>query len=100
MELTLPLQYITGATGILLREECGDSVKTLGLIVNPVAGMGGTVGLKGTDGVKVLKKAVSLGAKPIAPMRAESFLSELKFIDRKIGLIVVVFVVCRLSKTL
>ena len=66
----------------------GDSVKTLGLIVNPVAGMGGTVGLKGTDGVKVLKKAMSLGAKPIAPMRAELFLSELKFIDRKIRFVV------------
>jgi predicted polyphosphate/ATP-dependent NAD kinase len=66
----------------------GDSVKTLGLIVNPVAGMGGTVGLKGTDGVKVLKKAMSLGAKPTAPMRAESFLSELKFIDKKIRLVV------------
>ncbi len=73
-----------------LSETAGDedSVKTLGLIVNPVAGMGGTVGLKGTDGVEVLKKAMSLGAKPIAPMRAESFLSELKFIDKKIRLVV------------
>ena len=66
----------------------GGSVKTLGLIVNPVAGMGGTVGLKGTDGVRVLKKVMSLGAKPIAPTRAESFLSELKFVDKKIRLVV------------
>jgi hypothetical protein len=29
VELTLPVQYITGATGILLREESGDSLKTL-----------------------------------------------------------------------
>jgi predicted polyphosphate/ATP-dependent NAD kinase len=64
------------------------SAKTLGLIVNPVAGMGGAVGLKGTDGRAVLKKAVSLGAKPIAPARAEFFLSELKFADRKIRLVV------------
>jgi predicted polyphosphate/ATP-dependent NAD kinase len=62
--------------------------KTLGLIVNPVAGMGGAVGLKGTDGRAVLKKAVALGAKPTAPIRAELFLSELKSVDRKIRLIV------------
>lgn len=64
------------------------SAKTLGLIVNPVAGMGGAVGLKGTDGRAVLKKAVALGAKPIAPARAESFLSELKSTDEKIRLVV------------
>ena len=62
--------------------------KTLGLIVNPVAGMGGAVGLKGTDGRAVLKKAVALGAKPTAAIRAELFLSELKSVDRKIRLIV------------
>jgi len=64
------------------------SLKTIGLIVNPIAGMGGAVGLKGTDGKAVLKKAVSLGAKPIAPARAEFFLSELKFADEKIRLVV------------
>jgi predicted polyphosphate/ATP-dependent NAD kinase len=64
------------------------STKTLGLIVNPVAGMGGAVGLKGTDGRAVLKKALALGAKPTAPARAELFLSELKFVDRKIRLAV------------
>ncbi len=53
-------------------------MKTIGFLVNPVAGMGGTVGLKGTDGKATMKKAISLGAKPIAPLRAERFLSELK----------------------
>ena len=46
----------------------------IGFLVNPIAGMGGRVGLKGTDGV--LKKAVMLGAKPVAPQKAEEMLRE------------------------
>jgi predicted polyphosphate/ATP-dependent NAD kinase len=64
------------------------SVKTVGFIVNPIAGMGGAVGLKGTDGKAILKRATILGAKPIAPSRAESFLSELKPVKGRIRLIV------------
>ena len=48
----------------------------VGFIVNPVAGMGGKVGLKGTDGV--VKEAIRKGAEPVAPQRAIEFLTELK----------------------
>ena len=64
------------------------SVKTVGFIVNPIAGMGGAVGLKGTDGKTTLNEAKALGAKPTAPTRAKSFLSELEPIKKRIRLIV------------
>ena len=51
----------------------------VGFIVNPIAGMGGKVGLKGTD--DVVKEAVKRGAKPIAARRAVDFLRKLKEYD-------------------
>ncbi len=62
--------------------------KIIGFIVNPVAGMGGAVGLKGTDGKTILDKAISLGAKPIASQRAETFLAELAPIKKSLKLLV------------
>ncbi|GAA2986530.1 ATP-NAD kinase family protein [Streptomyces lactacystinicus] len=42
----------------------------IGLVVNPVAGLGGRVGLKGSDGAEVQRRALALGARPQAVARA------------------------------
>jgi len=46
----------------------------IGFLVNPIAGMGGRVGLKGTD--NVLQQAKKLGAKPVASQKAGEMLKE------------------------
>lgn len=54
----------------------GRAMTTIGFIVNPIAGMGGRVGLKGTDGQA--GEARERGAIPVAPVRAAEFLKGIK----------------------
>ena len=48
---------------------------SIGFVVNPIAGMGGSVGLKGTDGMH--DEALQRGATPVAPGRAREFIEAL-----------------------
>jgi predicted polyphosphate/ATP-dependent NAD kinase len=61
--------------------------KKIGLIVNPVAGMGGRVGLKGSDGPEILAKARKLGAHPESPKRTIDALTRLSKIKEEIELV-------------
>ena len=61
--------------------------KRLGVIVNPVAGVGGSVGLKGSDGADVLRRALELGAARDAPRRARLALERLARLEHQIEVV-------------
>lgn len=56
-------------------------LKRIGLIVNPYAGLGGRVGLKGSDGVETRRRALEMGAIPRSPTRTVEALRELEGLD-------------------
>lgn len=58
----------------------------IGVVVNPIAGMGGRVGLKGTD--DKVEEARARGAEPRAPDRAVTALKALKATGRAVDLYV------------
>ncbi|MHA1298475.1 MAG: ATP-NAD kinase family protein [Candidatus Helarchaeota archaeon] len=62
-------------------------IRKLGLIVNPIAGIGGKVGLKGSDSIEIRKKAIQLGAKPISPIRTKEFLEKLSPVKTAIEIV-------------
>ncbi len=47
----------------------------LGLIINPYAGIGGALALKGSDGAEIRQQALDMGAKQLAPERAAQALA-------------------------
>jgi predicted polyphosphate/ATP-dependent NAD kinase len=62
-------------------------MRKVGLIVNPVAGIGGRVGLKGSDGAEIQRQARDMGAVPQAQARAVQALERLKPLRDRIELI-------------
>jgi predicted polyphosphate/ATP-dependent NAD kinase len=60
--------------------------RKVGFIVNPIAGIGGTVGLKGSDGVELQQRARQLGGEPRSAPRARLALEHLSKIRDSIEL--------------
>jgi len=57
----------------------------IGLIVNPVAGVGGRVGLKGSDGADIQARAFELGAEALAGQRVIQMLEQLSELANEIS---------------
>jgi predicted polyphosphate/ATP-dependent NAD kinase len=74
--MILYLNGLASAQMVSIGNAPQSSVK-LGFLVNPVAGMGGSVGLKGTDGAEVQAEAARRGASMTSPERAVASLRSL-----------------------
>jgi predicted polyphosphate/ATP-dependent NAD kinase len=58
-------------------DNAGTAGPRVGLVVNPIAGLGGRVGLKGTDGEATVARALARGAVPESSVRAAAALRQL-----------------------
>ena len=54
----------------------------LGFVVNPLAGIGGSVALKGSDGKDIVEQALSRGAQPQAEARATVAMQQITSVDK------------------
>ena len=61
----------------------------LGLIINPFAGLGGSVALKGSDGSEIVEMALLRGARPKAAERVASALAVLSSLKGRIHIVTV-----------
>ena len=64
------------------------NAQKVGFLVNPIAGMGGAVGLKGTDGKNILQEAIRKGARSVSPERALRYLEEVQRSDKGIEFLI------------
>ncbi|MBO67715.1 MAG: hypothetical protein CL398_05325 [Acidiferrobacteraceae bacterium] len=62
-------------------------ILNIGLIINPIAGMGGKVGLKGTDGSNMIERALDLGATQEAGARTERALGYITDLKAKFNIL-------------
>ncbi|WP_440977766.1 ATP-NAD kinase family protein [Sedimentibacter sp. LTW-03] len=60
-------------------------MKKIGLIINPIAGMGGSVGLKGTDGLA--HEALRLGSIPKALDKAKVFIEKISGLENLVEIV-------------
>ncbi len=60
----------------------------IGFLINPIAGMGGAVGLKGTDGRKTPREAIRKGAKPVSREKGLRYLEELQRVDNRVEFLI------------
>lgn len=58
----------------------------VGVIVNPIAGLGGRAGLKGSDLPDIVERAAALGSEPQAPARAMKALEQLLPLNSQLDL--------------